>query len=828
MTGLDDVPLMTSVDEGQNFEDIRPTKPFNDVGNGNFHDLKVSSSPETETASPKENQLNGDLLQSSSNGESMGAVSDADESITETSSSDCSAGMEDDAFVGGVPSGHCYDGWKMSAGAKEIVFQPDFLSYEKIYSTDCELIFYDSFVEVKGVAVYGHREDFYIQLRMGDIVEIESQWIGRFQTARVKVHAILKDESNHMLSGIKKLEFAVTDMCWYEKCEALRSLDVYNSLWKVITDTEMEEYGETSGQNSVPFQTSYFPDFKPFEDFIYPEGDADAVSISKRDVDLLQPDTFVNDTIIDFYIKYLKDKMLPEKKQRFHFFNSFFFRKLADLDKYPSGSFDGRAAFLRVHKWTRKVNLFEKDFIFIPVNHNYHWSLLVICHPGEVANFRDEDGQKLARVPCILHMDSIRGTHVDLKDRIQSYLWEEWKERQKETSEDISSKFSNLRFVSLELPQQQNSYDCGLFLLHYVEQFLEEDPANISPFKITPLSVFLTADWFPSSEPSLKRHDIQKLIYDLLENHSKDTSPASSSDKCYPCKSPKSANAIEFLSESFSPSKDCSENLLCSRAEKGIEMTLFPAISMRGADCANDAGMASREHFESGSAGSLIDLQYQALDRMASFNDLKSAMTALQDAETSGNLVYSTSTENGFQHLGSIKTEACNYPCPSRDFRNEVSWNQEISVHRTPHENCDSVPPTSICDTGNSLEVQADEKCEVAAEISLDDKLDLIKHASTENIECLTDGIASAHSKLLDFADSHYANQSLHQHDNSLTVEACSKSVGECLNQDNRMDGNRCTTFDDDDEDEDATLESEVLHAAKRLRLTPTSEGEKK
>ena len=42
---------------------------------------------------------------------------------------------------------------------------------------------------------------------------------------------------------------------------------------------------------------------EPFEEVIYPKGDFDAVSISKRDVDLLQPETFINDTIIDFYIK---------------------------------------------------------------------------------------------------------------------------------------------------------------------------------------------------------------------------------------------------------------------------------------------------------------------------------------------------------------------------------------------------------------------------------------------------------------------------------------------------------------------------------------------
>lgn len=67
--------------------------------------------------------------------------------------------------------------------------------------------------------------------------------------------------------------------------------------------------------------------------------------------------------------RYLKNKIPPEKRQRYHFFNCFFFRKLADMDKDPNSAFDGHAAFLRVRKWTRKVNLFDKDFIFIPVNY---------------------------------------------------------------------------------------------------------------------------------------------------------------------------------------------------------------------------------------------------------------------------------------------------------------------------------------------------------------------------------------------------------------------------------------------------------------------------
>ncbi|KAL0772917.1 hypothetical protein Bca101_038068 [Brassica carinata] len=271
-----------------------------------------------------------------------------------------------------------------------------------------------------------------------------------------------------------------------------------------------------------PTKTSFSFD-EPFEEVIYPKGDPYVVSICKSDVDLLQPETFVNDTIIDFYINYLKNQIQGEERPRLHFFNSFLFRKLADLDKDPSSIADGKATFLRVRKWTRKVDMFGKDYIFVPVNFNLHWSLIIICHPGEVANCTGLDFDDSTKVPCILHMDSVKGSHAGLENLVQSYLCEEWKERHKGTSDDISTRFMNLRFVSLEVPQQENSYDCGLFLLHYLELFLAEAPQNFSPFKIHNASNFLYLNWFPPAEASSKRTLIEKLIFELLENHSRET-----------------------------------------------------------------------------------------------------------------------------------------------------------------------------------------------------------------------------------------------------------------------------------------------------------------
>jgi hypothetical protein len=47
------------------------------------------------------------------------------------------------------------------------------------------------------------------------------------------------------------------------------------------------------------------------------------------------------------------------------------------------------------------VDLFSKDFIFVPIHEALHWSLAIICHPG---NWHGRSGQGTA---CILHLDSM-------------------------------------------------------------------------------------------------------------------------------------------------------------------------------------------------------------------------------------------------------------------------------------------------------------------------------------------------------------------------------------------------------------------------------------
>jgi hypothetical protein len=78
-----------------------------------------------------------------------------------------------------------------------------------------------------------------------------------------------------------------------------------------------------------------------------------------------------------------------------------------------------------VVSWTEKkdINIFEKKLIFIPVNADLHWSLLVVVNPGLIANVYNDDLPETEEHSFILHLDSLKmhNKHVYAK-RIRQWL----------------------------------------------------------------------------------------------------------------------------------------------------------------------------------------------------------------------------------------------------------------------------------------------------------------------------------------------------------------------------------------------------------------------
>jgi Ulp1 family protease len=53
------------------------------------------------------------------------------------------------------------------------------------------------------------------------------------------------------------------------------------------------------------------------------------------------------------------------------------------------------------------LDVFARDFLFVPIHDHLHWSLLVICHPGA-------DASAGGALPCFLHLDSMSSAPLPL------------------------------------------------------------------------------------------------------------------------------------------------------------------------------------------------------------------------------------------------------------------------------------------------------------------------------------------------------------------------------------------------------------------------------
>lgn len=120
---------------------------------------------------------------------------------------------------------------------------------------------------------------------------------------------------------------------------------------------------------------------------IYPKGKG-GISINTEDYMCLAIDQYLNDVIIDFYLKYLLiERLSDEQRQRTHVFSTFFYKRLTTMTSVKRGGEQAKMTasqkrHFRVKTWTKAVNLFEKDYIIIPINEQSHWFLAIVCFPS--------------------------------------------------------------------------------------------------------------------------------------------------------------------------------------------------------------------------------------------------------------------------------------------------------------------------------------------------------------------------------------------------------------------------------------------------------------
>ncbi|NWR89784.1 SENP7 protease, partial [Furnarius figulus] len=313
---------------------------------------------------------------------------------------------------------------------------------------------------------------------------------------------------------------------------------------------------------------------------VYPPPPAKGgLGVTREDLECLEYGEFLNDVIIDFYLKYLLLEKAPKHlADRTHIFSSFFYKCLTRTEKSFEGDVKVSAAqrrHRRVRTWTRHINIFNKDYIFVPVNEESHWYIAVICFPwleeavyeecshqslshqsplrsesentrnGSVFFKRDEEmdssrilfskddheiaaasvldsaiskislnnsERQICKRPCILILDSLKAGSIQKTVQVlREYLEVEWEAKRKTHRE-----FNKSTMIDLcpRVPKQDNSSDCGVYLLQYVESFLQNPIVNFEE----PLHL---ENWFPRQVIRSKREEIRDLILQLhFQQHS--------------------------------------------------------------------------------------------------------------------------------------------------------------------------------------------------------------------------------------------------------------------------------------------------------------------
>ncbi|XVE82149.1 hypothetical protein DITRI_Ditri15bG0123600 [Diplodiscus trichospermus] len=161
----------------------------------------------------------------------------------------------------------------------------------------------------------------------------------------------------------------------------------------------------------------------------------------------LKPATWLNDEVINLYLELLKERenREPKKFLKCHFFNTFFYKKLVS----PESGYNYRA----VKRWTsqRKLGycLFDCDKIFVPIHKDIHWCLAVI-------NKKDQKFQ---------YLDSLKGRDPKVLNALAKYFVEEVRDK---SGKEIDVSYWEREYVE-DLPAQENGYDCGMFMLKYID-----------------------------------------------------------------------------------------------------------------------------------------------------------------------------------------------------------------------------------------------------------------------------------------------------------------------------------------------------------------------
>ncbi|XP_074113025.1 uncharacterized protein LOC141536419 [Cotesia typhae] len=170
--------------------------------------------------------------------------------------------------------------------------------------------------------------------------------------------------------------------------------------------------------------------------------------ITCKDIHTLAGLNWLNDEVINFYMNLLIARGGTDKYPPVHAMNTFFYPKLL------SG---GHASLKR---WTRKIDIFAKDIVVVPIHLGVHWCMSII-------DFREKS---------IRYYDSMGGENPKCLYALKRYIEDESLDKKKQKYDASDWTLESMK----DIPQQMNGSDCGVFSCTFAEFICANRKLNFS------------------------------------------------------------------------------------------------------------------------------------------------------------------------------------------------------------------------------------------------------------------------------------------------------------------------------------------------------------
>ena len=187
------------------------------------------------------------------------------------------------------------------------------------------------------------------------------------------------------------------------------------------------------------------------------------VELDSGNLQNLEHGYLIDDNLMDFVLlSKAEEKSADFPDNSVYIFSSCFYKKLTDFD--PNG----------IRNWTKRVNIFHKDFVVIPVCTGCHCLLLIV---------KMNNGTDVS----VLLFDSANQSskrsgltrHPSVERMVKNYLQDEWAAKSKHQPKSRKITFDEVQYPNC--PQQPNSTDCGVYAMKVFVEFLKDLPSKQCP-----------------------------------------------------------------------------------------------------------------------------------------------------------------------------------------------------------------------------------------------------------------------------------------------------------------------------------------------------------